>query len=237
MISAARPVASSASSPILDERGMALDPAGLLGSSAPAIGQFRDSAPQRKRFLEAGDRLAGVARGGGVTSQSGGRFVARGIDVARGEGPARSLRQDEAVAQGATQRGDVGLQGFGGGARWILAPEQFDECVCRHNRAAVQPEHREDDARLGARYGDGRPALSDLKRSQNPQLHGLKRSHVTDRACGDSTRGQDRVKANNSEPVIATVVATAVLALLVTNSRHQIAWCCPIPGDSRSPPR
>jgi hypothetical protein len=88
----------------------------------------------------------------------------------------------------------VGLQGFGGGARRILAPEQFDERVGRDNGAPVQPEHRQNGARFGARDSDGRSALSDLKRSQNPQLHGLKRSHVPDRACGDSTRGQDRVK-------------------------------------------
>ena len=179
---------------------MALDPPCLFGCSPPTIGQFGDTSPEGKRLLEVGHRLADVAGGGGITSQSGGRFVARGVNVALGEGPTRSRRQDKAVTQGATQRGDVGLQGFGGGARRILAPEQFDERVGRHNRAAVQPEHRENGAWFGARDSDGRPALSDLKRSQNPQLHGLKRSHVPDRACGDSTRGQDRVKPGRQRP-------------------------------------
>jgi hypothetical protein len=72
----------------------------------------------------------------------------------------------------------VGLQRLRGGARWIVAPQQLDERVGRHNRAAVQPEHREDGARLGARNRDRPAGLPDLERSQNPQLHHWKRSHV-----------------------------------------------------------
>ena len=150
MTSAARPVASSASA------------RSSTSAAWPSIHRVFSDIPRRpsgssgfrardKRLLEARHRLAGVASGGGIASPSGGRFVTRGINLALGQGPTRSLRQNEAVAQGATQRGDVGLQGFGGGARRILAPEQFDECVGRHNRAAVQPEHREDGARFGAR--------------------------------------------------------------------------------------
>ena len=56
--------------PVLHQRGMALDPPRLLGCSASAIGQFGDSAPEGKRFLEAGHRLAGVARGSGVAAAS-----------------------------------------------------------------------------------------------------------------------------------------------------------------------
>ena len=167
--------------PILHQRGMALDPPRLLRCSPPAIGQFGDTAPEGERLLEAGHRLAGVAGGRGIASQSGGRFVTRGIDLALGEGPTRPLRQNEAVAQGATQRGDVGLQGLGGGARRILAPEQLDEGVGRHNGTAVQPEHREDGARFGARNRDGRAVLPDLERSQNPQFHRMKRTHIADR--------------------------------------------------------
>ena len=75
--------------PILHQRGMALDPARLLGRSPPAVGQFGDSAPEGQRLLEAGHRLAGVAGGGGVAAQSGGRFVTRGIDLGlrRGSSP------------------------------------------------------------------------------------------------------------------------------------------------------
>src|SRR3979490_1720337 len=100
---------------------MAFDPPRLLGFSAPAIGQLGDSAPEGKCLLEAGHRLADVAGGSGITPQSGGRLVTRRIDLALGEGPTRALRQNEAVTQGATQRGNVGLQRFGGGARRILA--------------------------------------------------------------------------------------------------------------------
>jgi hypothetical protein len=35
----------------------------------------------------------------------------------------------------------------------------------------VQPEHREDGTRFGARDSDGRSVLPDLERSQNPQFH------------------------------------------------------------------
>ncbi len=207
--------------PVLHQRGMALDPARLLGCSAPAIGQFGDSAPEGQRLLEAGHRLAGVAGGGGVTAHPGGQLVTRGINLGPGEGPARSLRHHDAVAEGAAQRGDVGLQGLGGGARRIIAPEQLDQRVGRDNRAAVQPEHREDGARFGARDRDGRTVLPDLERSQNPQFHRWKRTHVDHRRWDDSTRGQDRVKPPYlrpkrpySETVIATVVVTILLALL-----------------------
>ncbi len=163
--------------PILDERGVALDPPRLLRCSPPAVGQFGDTAPEGKRLLEAGHRLAGVAGGSGIASQSRGRFIARGIDLALGERPTRALRQNKAVAQGATQRRDVGLQGLGGGAGRILAPEQLDEGVGRHDGTAVQPEHREDGAGFGARDRDGCPVLPDLQRSQNPQFHRMKRTH------------------------------------------------------------
>src|ERR1700758_2574954 len=95
---------------------MAFDPPRLLRSSPPAVGQFWDAAPEGNRLLEAGDRLSGVAGGGGIASQPGCRSVARRIDLALSEGPTRALRQDKAIAQGATQRRDVGLQGLGGGA-------------------------------------------------------------------------------------------------------------------------
>ena len=42
----------------------------------------------------------------------------------------------------------------------------------------VQPEHCEDGPRFGARDGDRQSVLPDLKWSQNPQLHLLKRNHV-----------------------------------------------------------
>ena len=56
--------------PILDERGMALDPARLLGCAARAIGQFGGAAPEGQRLVEAGHRLAGVPCGDGVAAPS-----------------------------------------------------------------------------------------------------------------------------------------------------------------------
>src|SRR6185503_1796483 len=112
----------------------------------------------------------------------------------RTQGPACSLRQHEAVAQTATQRGDVGLQGLGGCARRLVAPKQLDQRVRRHYRTTPKAEHRKDGPRFGARDRDGRAALPNLERSQYPQLHRLKRSHVSHRRWGDSTLGQDRVK-------------------------------------------
>ena len=93
----------------------------------------------------------------------------------------------------------MGLQGLGGGAWRILAPEQLDERVGRHDRTTMQPEHREDGARFRARDSDGRPALPDLERSQNPQFHRWKRTHVDHRRWGDSTHGQDRVKPRGTK--------------------------------------
>ena len=80
--------------PILHQRGVALDPARLFGCSPPAVGQFGDSAPEGKRLLEAGHRLAGVAGGSGIASQSGGRFVARGINLGsrRGSNPSPRVK-------------------------------------------------------------------------------------------------------------------------------------------------
>ena len=157
--------------PVFDQGGVALDPARLLGLPARAIGQFGGATPESQRLVEAGHRLAGVPGGDGVAAHLGGRLVAGGIDLGGAQGPAGSLRQHEAVAKGATQRGDVGLQSLGRGARRIIAPEELHERVGRHDRAAVQPEHREDGARFGARDGDRQAILPDLQRSQNPQLH------------------------------------------------------------------
>ena len=72
----------------------------------------------------------------------------------------------------------MGLQGLGRGAWGIIAPEELEEGVGRYDRTGVQPEHREDGARFGARDGDRQAVLPDLQRSQNPQLHLLKGSHV-----------------------------------------------------------
>ena len=163
---------------ILHQRGVALDPPRLFRCAPPTIGQLGDTAPEGERLLEAGHRLADVAGGRGIASQSGGRFITRGIDVALGEGPTRPLCQNEAVAQGATQRRDVGLQGLCGSAGRILAPEQLDEGVGRHNGTAVQSEHREDGTRFGARNHDRCAGLPDLERSQNPQFHRMKRTHL-----------------------------------------------------------
>src|SRR6185295_13722475 len=66
--------------------------------------------------------------------------------------------------------------------------------VRRHYRTTPKAEHRKDGPRFGARDRDGRAALPNLERSQYPQLHRLKRSHVSHRRWGDSTLGQDRVK-------------------------------------------
>ena len=163
---------------ILHERGMALDPARLLGCAPLAIGQFRDTAPESQRLVKASHRLAGVPGGDGVAAHFRGRFVARGINLGCGQGPARSLRQHEAVAQSASQSGDVGLKGFFGSARWIITPQEFHERVGRHDGTAVQPEHREDGAGFGARDRDRQAILPDLQRPQNPQLHLLKRNHL-----------------------------------------------------------
>jgi len=72
----------------------------------------------------------------------------------------------------------VGLQSLGGGPRRIIAPEEFHERVGRHHGTAVQPEHREDGPRFGARDRDRQAILPDLKRPQNPQFHLLKGSHL-----------------------------------------------------------
>ena len=178
MISAARPVASSASArsstraawPSI-QRVFSDTPRGPSGSSG--VPRQRASASSKRATAWLVSPAATASR-----PDLGGRLVARGIDLGRAQGPARALRQHEAVAEGATQRGDVGLQGLGGGARRIVAPEQLHERVGRHDGTAVQPEHREDGPRFGARDGDRQAVLPDLKRPQNPQLHRWKRSHV-----------------------------------------------------------
>ena len=95
--------------PVFDERGVTFDPAGLLGQPPPAIGQFGDSAPQGHRFLEAGDRLAGIAGGRGLSPGLGRRFVAGGINRGPVQSPARPLGHHDTVAKGAAQRRDMGL--------------------------------------------------------------------------------------------------------------------------------
>ena len=164
--------------PLFDQGGVAFDPARLLRHPTRAIGQFGDAAPERQRFVEAGHRLADVPGREGLAAQLRGQLVAGGINLGRAQGPAHPLRQHEAVAKGAAQRGDVGLQSLGGGARRIITPEELHERLGRHDGAAMQPKHREDGARFGARDGDRQAILPDLQRPQNPQLHVLKRSHV-----------------------------------------------------------
>ncbi len=165
--------------PILHQRGMALDPSSLLRRSAPAIRQFGDPSPQGKCLLEAGRRLADVTGGSGIASQSGGRSVTRRIKLALGQGPTRPLRENEPVAQHSTQRRDVGLQGLRSCAGRMLAPEQLEERLRGHDSTTVQPEHRQDGTWLGARNQDRRTVPPDLKRSQNPEFHQVKASHVS----------------------------------------------------------
>jgi hypothetical protein len=143
---------------------MALEPSRSFGCSPARVRQFGKTAPEGERLLEAGHSFADVAGGGGIASQPGCRFVTPRIDFTLGEGPTRPRGEDVAIAERATQCGDVGLQGFGGGAWRVLAPEQFDECGSRDHRSAVQPQHREDGARFGARDRDGRTVSPDLER-------------------------------------------------------------------------
>jgi hypothetical protein len=72
----------------------------------------------------------------------------------------------------------MGLEGLGGGARGIIAPQELEQRVGRHDRTTVQPEHREDRARFGARDCYRGAVPPDLERSQNPQFHRMKRTHV-----------------------------------------------------------
>ena len=150
---------------------MALDPPGLLGHSPSAVGQFGDSPPQGDCLVESSHGATGVTGAEGVPARFGERLVPRGVSLGRVQTPAGSLGQYEAVTESVTQSGDMGLQGLGGGTWRIVAPEQFRQHVGRYNRTTVQSEHREDGARLRARYHDGRTVHSDLKRPQNPQFH------------------------------------------------------------------
>ena len=122
--------------PLFHQRGVAFNPARLLGCTARAVGQFGDAAPERQRLVEPGQRLPGVAGGDRVAAQPRGRLVASGVNLGRAQRPAGPLGQDEAVAKGATQGGDVGLQSLGGGAWRIVAPEEFHEGVGRHDGTA-----------------------------------------------------------------------------------------------------
>ena len=153
--------------PVFDQRGMALDPACLLGDPRWPSGssgcRARGPAPRRS-----GPPLGWCLRRRRRRGPARGQLVAGGVDLGRAQGPARALRQHEAVAQGATQSGDVGLQGLGGGARRIIAPEQFDERVGRHDRTAVQPEHREDGPRFGAGIATGRPSCRTCRGPKTP---------------------------------------------------------------------
>ena len=126
--------------PIFDKRGMVLDPPRLLGYATLATGQLGGAAPEGQGLVEAGHRLAGVSRGDGGAPRCRGRLVSGGIDLGGAQGPACALRQHKAVAQGAAQRGDVGLQCLGGGARRVIAPEKFHERVgrLRRNRRAAR---------------------------------------------------------------------------------------------------
>src|SRR6185312_13498864 len=113
-----------------------------------------DAAPERKRFVKMSDRLASVAGSSGITSPSSGRFGTQCINLGPGQSPTRTLPQHEALAQGTTQGRNVGLQRLGGGARRLLAPEQFKECVGRYAGTAVEPEHGEECTRFGTRNRD-----------------------------------------------------------------------------------
>ncbi len=181
---------------------MPLDPACSHRLPAPAIGQFGRPAPQFQRFVEARRRLTGLTCGHGLTTLPGGRRVADGVDLGFVQGPARPLCQHEPVTKRATQRRDVGLQRLGGGPRWVRPPEQLDECLPGDDGTAVQPEHRQDSSRFGARDRDRKTELPDLKRPQNPQLHRRKRTHACDRRRVDSPHGQGPVKIPPRPPSV-----------------------------------
>lgn len=139
---------------VLDQGGVPFDPACPLRNTPAGIGQFGSSAPQGQRLLEADHGLAGIAARRGVSSRLGGPLVARGIHLRGVENPARSLGEDEPIAQRPAQRGDVSLQRLGRSARRLVTPEQIDQRFGRHDRTAVQTEHREDRTRFGARDCD-----------------------------------------------------------------------------------
>ena len=79
----------------------------MLRAANRAVRGFRAKAPVPPR---SGPPLGWCRRSCGVTAPPGGQLVAGGVNLGRGEGPARAFGQREAVAQRATQRGDVGLR-------------------------------------------------------------------------------------------------------------------------------
>jgi hypothetical protein len=147
---------------------VALDPSCLLRGASPTVRQFGHTSPECERFLQPSNSSVDVTGHGGVASESGCRLVTRRIDLALGERPPRSLGQVEAVTQRATQRGDMSLQRFGGGKWRVLTPQQFDKSIGGDDGAVIQPQHREDRARFGARDRDGSSVESDLRGPKPP---------------------------------------------------------------------
>ncbi len=83
---------------------------------------------------------------------------------------------------------------------WLERMTSADARQLFRLRLVAKSQHREDGARFGARDGDGRTVQPDLQRSQNPQLHRRKSTHVDHRRCGNSMPSQDRVKARRPQP-------------------------------------
>ncbi|BBY91902.1 hypothetical protein MGALJ_15710 [Mycobacterium gallinarum] len=150
--------------PVLHQCGVALDPARLLRPAARPIGQLRRAAPQCQRLVEPGHGLACVSARERVAPLPGGQLVPGGVDLGRAQGPPGPLRQHIAVAEGAAQRRDVGLQRLNGGTRRTRTPEQLGEGVGRDDGTAVQTEHGEDSAWFCAWDSDRQAILPDLQR-------------------------------------------------------------------------
>ena len=147
----------------------ALGSRGIAGSE---IAEGR-TAPEGERGSEASRRRLGIAGGECARCLGDEDLEPRKVDVApvRPQPIAVGLRLDPGGPNRPAKTGDVDAERVVRTGRWILAPNLFDEPICRDRLADVQDEEGEDRALSAAADLDWAAGSDDLERTEHAELH------------------------------------------------------------------
>ena len=147
----------------------ALDGGERLGE----LGQRR-AAPQHERLAKARRRRGGVAAG-----QQGAALVVHAPEADDVEGlrleldrVARRPGHQHRRGQHLAELGDVDLHHLDRRLGGLLAPEVLDQALDAHGAVGVQEQPGQKRALLAPAQEEGRRAVADLERSEQPELHG-----------------------------------------------------------------
>ncbi len=134
----------------------------------------RLTAPQAERGVEQVGRRPVLACRGALAGQPGEAAELGGVELAVGDVERVARRPPpQPPRDHRAQPGDVGPQHSDGVPRRVRPPHRGDEAVGRHHRAPGEQQRGEHGARLRATDRDRFPAVDDLERTQDAELHAV----------------------------------------------------------------